>query len=71
MGPAAGPPLPLVLRANAARHEINLARLAQTLRSAGLDEPSVQESLRTVMASYSEELQTTVRSILGTDPCRH
>ena len=63
-GPVAGPPLPHVLRANTARHEENLARLAETLRSAGLDEPTVQGSLRTVTASYAEELQSTMRSII-------
>ena len=63
------PDLPELLRVNAMRHGETLRQLALALRSAGLEESAVQNHLRVVMASYAEELQSTVRSIGESMPC--
>ena len=64
----AGIDVPEQLQPSLERHRHNLARLILSLRSAGLSEEQIDQSVSAVVASYKEELLLAIKSIFADDP---
>lgn len=62
--PLAGLVIPAELEGSFRRHRENLARLVVTLRSAGLSEEKIEESVSVIVASYESELLRTIKSMM-------
>lgn len=55
--------LPETLQASVQRHRAHLAALVQSLRSAGLPEDMIDESVRQLVDSYGAELAAALRAL--------
>ena len=62
--PFDGLAIPAELEDSLQRHRENLARLVVTLRSAGLSEEQIEESVSVIVASYKSELLRTIKSMM-------
>lgn len=59
--------IPPILRESVARHEVNLARLLQSLRAAGMDEPQIEAAVTVVIDSYKCELLAAIRTLTASE----
>lgn len=60
--------IPAELLDSVVRHQNHLAALIASLRDAGLDEQTVEASVRTLVDSYADELTVAIRGMMkGTD----
>ncbi|UAJ12314.1 hypothetical protein [Polymorphobacter megasporae] len=60
------PELPPELRASVQRHQKHLGVLVVSLRAAGIDEGTIEASVRQLVESYGEELTVAMRAfVLG------
>ena len=63
--PFSGMQVPPELEESLQRHRHNLLRLIMTLRSAGVDEKQIEESVLGVVASYKEELMRAIKRMMN------
>lgn len=56
--------IPSELEDSLQRHRQNLATLVVSLRSAGVSEAHIEESVSVILASYKEELLRTVKRMM-------
>lgn len=61
--------IPAELLDSVDRHQVHLAALISSLRLAGLDEATVDASIRTLIDSYAEELTVAIHAMMK-DPDR-
>ena len=54
--------IPPVFQPSLDRHLLQLANLVRNLRSAGLDEAQIEQSLSTVVESYRSELMCAMKA---------
>lgn len=62
--PFIGLEVPEALQASLNRHREDLARLIQSLQTAGLSEAMIETSVSVVVASYKEELMRAVKMMM-------
>ena len=60
--------LPPELRASVQRHQAHLAALVDSLRAAGVDEGTIEASVRQLVESYGEELAVALRAFVRGQP---
>jgi hypothetical protein len=56
--------IPPQLEANLQRHREHLSRLVVTLRSAGIDEQQIEDSVSAIVDSYKTELIRTMKEMV-------
>lgn len=56
--------IPAELEENIQRHREHLMRLVLSLRSAGVDEAQIEESVSVIVASYKDELLRLMKRIV-------
>ena len=56
--------IPAELLDSVVRHQTHLAALISSLRDAGLDEQTVETSVRTLVDSYADELTVAIRGMM-------
>jgi len=56
--------IPPELEENIQRHRENLMRLVVSLRSAGVDEIQIEESVSVIVASYKAELIRSIKQLV-------
>lgn len=56
--------IPPELEASLQRHREHLAQLVTTLRSAGVDEAQIEESVSVIVASYKDELTHAMKRLM-------
>ncbi|MGK6324750.1 hypothetical protein ACMGDM_16935 [Sphingomonas sp. DT-51] len=59
--------IPDALLSSVRRHQAHLAALIESLRAAGVDEATVEASIRGLVDSYAAELTSAVRQVLKGD----
>lgn len=55
--------IPLPLQASVDRHHSHLARLVRTLKTAGLDDDTIEASVTTLVDSYRTELLSAIHAM--------
>jgi hypothetical protein len=56
--------IPVELEESLQRHREHLARLVVTLRSAGVDDAQIEESVSVIVASYKDELVRAMKRMI-------
>ena len=56
--------IPVELEESLQRHREHLARLVITLRSAGVDDAQIEESVSVIVASYKDELVRAMKRMI-------
>lgn len=59
--------IPAALLESVHRHQAHLAALVSSLRAAGVDEATVEASIRGLVDSYADELTRAVREMIKGD----
>ena len=59
--------IPAALLASVHRHQAHLATLVASLKAAGVDEATVEASIRALVDSYADELTRAVREMIKAD----
>lgn len=59
--------IPAALLESVRRHQAHLATLVSSLRAAGVDEATVEASIRGLVDSYADELTRAVREMMKGD----
>jgi hypothetical protein len=62
--PFHGMEIPAELEHSLQRHREHLARLVMSLRSAGVNEAQIEESISVMVASYKDELIRTIKRMV-------
>jgi len=62
--PFAGMEVPPELEASIQRHRANLVQFILSLRSAGISEDQIEESVTVIVTSYKEELIRTLKTLM-------
>lgn len=60
-------PIPAQLTDSLKRHQQNLAALIVSLRSAGLDESTIESNVHEIVRSYEAELMVAIKALVRAD----